>query len=353
MNMKAIRVLIVDDSAFMRKIISQILSSDPLIDVVGTSKDGLDALEKIKEFQPDVITLDVEMPRMNGIEMLEELMKTNPKPIVMVSSLTQTGSNITIRALELGAVDFITKPSGTISLDINKVGDELIEKVKIASKALIKTPIKFGDEKPSLPLKQDTISKLLVIIGVSTGGPQALCKIFSNLEPSLAASFIVVQHMPPIFTKALAERLNKLSYFMVKEAEDNDALVEGSVFVAKGGYHLDIRTTGIIRLSNAPPVKSVRPAIDVTMSAAAKTYGKNVLGVILTGMGSDGTYGMCKIKEAGGYTLAEAESSCIVYGMSRSVIENNCADEILDIKDIPARISNLVRKYSAVGTEIT
>lgn len=350
MKPKKIKVLVVDDSAFMRKIISQILSSDPEIEVVGTSKDGIDALDKVKELDPDVVTLDVEMPRMDGIVMLEQLMKTTPKPTLMVSSLTQKGSDITMKALELGAVDFVAKPSGTISLDIDKVGDELVQKVKIAKKAFIRTPSIFVERYPA-KTKSTTVAKFLVVIGASTGGPQALCKVFSKLDPDLRAAFMAVQHMPPFFTKALADRLNRLSVLWVKEAEDEDLLTEGSALVARGGYHLDIRPNGIARLSQAPPVKAVRPAIDVTMSAAAKIYGQNTIGVILTGMGTDGTYGVHEIKEAGGYVLAEASSSCVVYGMSKSVIDKGYADEILDINDIAGRINDLVRKLTAVESK--
>lgn len=347
--MNKIAVLVVDDSAFMRKMLTQMLSSDAGIEVVGTARDGLDAIEKIKHLKPHVITLDVEMPRMDGLTMLTELMEKNPLPVVMVSSLTQAGSEVTVRALELGAIDFVAKPSGTISLDIDKVRDEVVEKIKIASRAKVLKPVSFT-EKKYFPKRKGKGAKIVVAVGSSTGGPQALCKLFSGIDSDTRAAFAIIQHMPPFFTKALADRLEKLSPISIKEAEEGDILSEGSAIVAKGGYHLDIKADGAVRLSKAPPVKAVRPAIDVTMSALAKIYGPNVIGVVLTGMGSDGTYGIKEIKQAGGYSIAEDQSTCVVYGMTRSVIENGLADEVMPLDNIADRINKLVKRLASVGS---
>lgn len=347
--MNKITVLVVDDSAFMRKMITQMLSSDPEIEVIGTARDGQDALDKIDYLKPQVISLDIEMPRMDGLSMLNKLMETNPMPVVMVSSLTQKGSEATVKALELGAIDFVGKPSGTISLDIELVKNEIVEKIKIASRAKVLTPFMLAEKK--LHKKTSLCgAQIVVVVGSSTGGPQAVCKLFSDIDPDTKAAFAIVQHMPPFFTKALADRLQKTSSIVIKEAEDGDRLMEGTCVVAKGGYHLDIKPDGIVRLSKAPPVKAVRPSIDVTMSSVAKIFGSNVIGVVLTGMGSDGTYGIREIKQAGGYSIAEHEQSCVVYGMSRSVIENGLADEIMPLEHIAERINKLVKRLSSVGS---
>lgn len=349
--MDKITVLVVDDSAFMRKMVTQMLAEDEQIEVLGTARDGLDALEKIEQLKPDVITLDVEMPHMDGISMLEAQMKSRPIPVIMVSSLTQSGSQTTLKALELGAVDFVGKPSGNISLDIEVVKNELISKVKIASKAKISGPWNLLEKKPAIS-KPGKGARRVVVIGSSTGGPQALCKVLSGIDGDIKAAFAVVQHMPPFFTNALAKRLDKLSDLIVKEAEDGDMLLEGAAILAKGGFHLDIKQDGSVRLSSAPPVRAVRPAIDVTMSAAAKIYGSNVVGVILTGMGSDGTYGIKEIKLKGGHSIAEAQSTCVVYGMSKSIIDNGLADEIIPIEAIADRINKLVKGLVSVGNAI-
>lgn len=355
--MYQIRVLVIDDSAFMRKIIPQILQSEKEINVIGTARDGIDGLEKIRELQPDVITLDVEMPRMDGLSMLKKLMKDSPLPVVMLSSMTQVGSVTTIEALEAGAIDFVPKPSGAISLDVDKVKNELIEKVKVASRVKLngllsgfKKGISDQDKNNYRDkLKKKQAAKNIITVGSSTGGPQALCKLIPMIDSNISAGIAVVQHMPPLFTNALAKRLDKLSSLNVIEAGDGDLIREGTCLVAPGGYHLEVNSDGSVKLTTTPPVKAVRPAVDVLMSTAAKVYENRTVGVILTGMGNDGTVGMAQIKKYGGKTVAQDESTCVVFGMPRSAIEKGYVDKIMPLDRIPKTIMSFVEEINNAG----
>ncbi len=349
---KQIEVLVVDDSAYMRKVVSNMLSSDADIHVVDTARDGLDALEKIKKWKPDVVTLDVEMPRMDGLTALQRMMVECPVPVVMLSSLTQEGSETTIRALTLGAVDFVPKPSGAISLDIAKVREELIYKIRVATKASMKnvrsfqpiiTPVKKeAVVDPLAPLRTKAPNKV-VVIGSSTGGPNALQQVVPRLPADLSAAVLIVQHMPPGFTRSLAERLNDISKIKVKEAEQGDALVTGQALLAPGGYHMYMVSSTVVGLNQDPPVHSVRPAVDVTMESVTKFYGAKVVGVVLTGMGYDGSGGANAIKKAGGKTIAQNEDTCVVYGMPRVVVEMGKADKVLPITDIADEIVRMLQ----------
>lgn len=370
----SIKVLVVDDSAFMRKVLSGILSDDPQIEVVGTARDGQDALVKIEQLKPDVVTLDVEMPRMDGISALREIMATNPLPVVMLSSLTQSGSRATIEALSLGAVDFVSKPSGSISLDIHKVANDLVRKVKMAATACLSAsrpkrsfwrtqvgnPSSFTtSEQKTARMLQSVASltpraidssargeaKNLVVIGSSTGGPKALEIVLTSIPADINASLLVVQHMPAGFTRSLAERLNSLCTIVVKEAEENDRLVVGRALVAPGDYHLTIAADRTIRLNKDEPVNFVRPSIDVTMLSAARLFPKTIVGVILTGMGRDGAAGMAAIKQAGGVTLAQDKETSVIYSMPRVVAENGDADYILPVDRIGDAIAKVVKHF--------
>jgi len=338
-------VLIIDDSAFMRKAIRQILQSDPLIEVIGTARNGADGLEKFKELNPDVVTLDISMPQMDGLTCLRNIMSINPLPVVMISSLTQEGARETFKALELGAVDFVPKLSGTISLDIERQKNEIINKVKAAVLARIEKKgfIKPSPQRPASFLKRrrekSVICQKVVTIGVSTGGPQTLMKIIPYLPQDLPAPLLIVQHMPPNFTRAFAERLNAVSAIEIKEAEAGDIIEPARGYLAPGDYHMTVvkRALGrgaIIRLGKEPLNTLHRPSVDVTMFSIAQLYGENSVGVILTGMGSDGAEAMVEIKRRGGKTIAQDEASSIIFGMPKAAIEKRCVDKVVPASEI-------------------
>lgn len=350
MGAQTVRVLVVDDSAFMRKVITDLLQSDPQIAVAGVARDGREGVEKTLELQPDVVTLDIEMPRLNGFEALQEIMSLRPTPVVMVSSYTQEGADATIRALALGAVDFVAKPSGSISLNMHVVRDELVAKVKAAARA---TPRYRRHLPPPRPVRREprppaagtgALPHRLVVIGCSTGGPAALHQIIPRLPGDLPAGVLVVQHMPPGFTRSLAERLDELSAIAVKEAEAGDRVEAGRVLVAPGGYHMTVGKDGRIVLNQDPPLHGVRPAVDKTFASTVPIWGERMVGVILTGMGYDGGQGMLALKKQGGRTIVEDASTCVVYGMPRVVVELGAADYILPLPEIPDAITRLVRE---------
>lgn len=335
--MQSCRVVVVDDSVFIRKFITNILESDKDIKVVATAVNGIDAIHKVKEFRPDVVTLDIEMPQMDGLTALRTIMQDHPCPVVMVSSHTKLGAEATIQALELGAVDFVAKPSGDIYLDMDLIRDELILKVKVAAQAyyrIVKPPMDLPyfdtgilwDDKPQ-------VLKKIVAIGCSTGGPRALHTLISGLPGNIPAALVIVQHMPPKFTKSLAERLNTISQLQVLEANDGDELLAGQALLAPGDKHMKINNIGgrfFVKLTDEPPVGGLRPSIDKMMVSLAECKFP-LIGVILTGMGQDGVQGLKKIKEVNGYTIAEDESTCIVYGMPRAAAENKCVDKIVPL----------------------
>lgn len=346
---KAVRALIVDDSAFMRHTLGNLLGSDPDIEVVDTARDGIDALEKLGLLDVDIVTLDVEMPRLDGLATLERIMRERPLPVVMVSSFTRQGADATIRALALGAVDFVCKPSGSISLDMHSVREELLVKVKHAAKvrpsrpraaeaaAEPRTKEKSWAEKPGSGLVR------VVAIGSSTGGPKALHEVLPRFGKGFPVPIVIVQHMPPGFTRSLAEHLDQVSPLTVSEAQNGDVLSPGRAFVAPGDFHLTVRRGGVIELNQGPAVHGVRPSVDVALESLADAYGASCLAVILTGMGSDGAQGALRIKTAGGHVLAEHESTCVVYGMPRSAVENGAADRAVPLFQMASAIEQVVR----------
>jgi two-component system chemotaxis response regulator CheB len=345
--MKQISVLVVDDSAFMRKLIKDFLSEDSRITVLDTARNGEEAVNKTKKLKPDVITMDVEMPVLNGIEAVQEIMKQHPVPVIMLSSTTKAGAENTILAMEAGAFDFIAKPSGAISLDLHKVKTILIEKVVAAAKAGIK-PAKEIQRRtlPNIVLRSVKKSALpkLVLIGTSTGGPRALQKVITKLPADMKAPVVIVQHMPPGFTESLANRLNSLSDVHVQEAKQGDLLEAGNVYIAPGGYHLRLRKKlgqTYLALDKEPPVGGHRPAVNVLFESASHLADYEKIAVILTGMGSDGTQGLLKLKESGNTTvIAEAEESCIVYGMPKSAALTKKVDEVVHLESIAEAIQN-------------
>lgn len=324
----------------MRTIITDILNSDPEIEVIGEAEDGYRAIELISLLKPDVVTMDVEMPRMDGITAVKEIMKTlNPPPVVMLSAVTQEGADATLEALELGAVDFIPKPSGTISPDLRRDGIDIIVKVKTAAKAKLPPSTKVE----SIRAKVNPLEKLL-IIGASTGGPPVIEEIMSKLPISARFRIAIVQHMPKEFTFRFASRLNSISEYSVKEAEDGDKLEPGCALVAPGDYHmvLEKRSGGIfVKLNKDAPINNVRPSLEPTLISASRIDGANSIAVILTGMGKDGQVGVQFIKQAGGKIIAQSKESSVVFGMPKRAIDTGCVDVVADISVIVDNILKL------------
>ncbi len=397
-----IRVLIADDSAFMRKVLSDMFASQPDFEVAGTARNGQETVDKVMQLSPDLVTLDVNMPVMDGLEALDIIMKEHPMPVVMLSSLTQKGTEQTVKALALGAVDFISKAGGSIS-SIDGITSEILEKCRAAAKAHARKTIVASPPKPvsagpptmkriQLPLRQgykppestkpqepaasiNTYAKRnnpllkrnanppappskpsavpmtdmgrgaekLVVIGTSTGGPQALQNVITRLPGNLPCGVVIVQHMPAGFTKALADRLNTISEIAVKEAEDGESIRPGQVYIAPGNYHLRIRNGTQIVLGQDPPVGNHRPAVNVMFSSVA-SLGRKLVAVIMTGMGCDGCDGMREIKEAGGYSIAQDEPTCVVYGMPKAVVDAGLADEIKPVQNIAQAIVEAVKR---------
>lgn len=350
-----IKILVVDDSAFMRKSLTLLLESDPQIKVIDTASDGLIAIKKIKALRPDIVTLDVEMPNMDGISALKIIMKECPTPILMVSSLTIEGADITLKALELGAVDFIPKEMSFISVAITSIKEELVSKVKAIyrSKAIARriSPTGFkakttsNIQKPALS-KLPTMRYSALAIGISTGGPISLQKVVPLLSEKTNIPVFIVQHMPPKFTASLADRLNSLSKLQVKEAESNEIVRNGVVYIAPGGFHLKLNRDKvnniIIEISDKPENVLHKPSVDVMLHSLQEVYGKTLLGVIMTGMGKDGLEGIKKLKAAGGRCIAQDEESSVVFGMPRAIIDNGLADVIASLEEIPNIINKAV-----------
>lgn len=340
-----IRVLIVDDSTFIRYTVAKYLEADLGITVAGEARNGLEALAQTQALKPDVIILDVEMPRMDGLTALERIMAEAPTPIIMLSALTQRGAHTTIQALMRGAFDFVPKPDARI--DIRIVIEELKAKIKIAAAMppaivrLPKTPSLSSWPKPGPQPFQ--AGDNLIVIGTSTGGPRALQRLLSDLPANLPAAVVVVQHMPPGFTRSLAQRLNESSALTVQEAVDGDRLARGLVLLAPGDFHVRLKRSHIL-LDNGPRRHYVRPAADVSMESAAQFHRANVIGVVLTGMGNDGTTGARHIKAAGGKIIAEHESTSVIYGMPASVVKAGLADQVVPLPEIGATLMEWIDK---------
>ncbi len=330
---KPIRLLIVDDSAFVRMALARRLAPTGIIEVAGTAANGQEAVQQVLALRPDVVTLDVNMPVMDGLTALQHIMRQRPTPVVMLSSHTDAGTASTIRALELGAVDFFLKPSMAAPSGSDQETLRLCDKIVSAARiprALLR-PAAFLPQRlpPALaPAPPARAMQCVILIACSTGGPKALLELAPQLPSDLPASLIIVQHMPQGFTQSLAERLDATSAFRIAEAQEGDEPAAGRGYVAPGGRHLVVRRTGRLHLNQGPPVLGLCPAADVTMESAAAVYGNKVIGLVLTGMGSDGTRGARAIRAAGGVVVAEHESSCVVYGMPRSVIEAGLANRV-------------------------
>uniref|UniRef100_A0A6V7KI56 protein-glutamate methylesterase n=1 Tax=Bracon brevicornis TaxID=1563983 RepID=A0A6V7KI56_9HYME len=310
------------------------------MEMVATAPDPLVARDLIKKFNPQVLTLDVEMPRMDGLDFLEKLMRLRPMPVVMVSSLTGKGSEVTLRALELGALDFVTKPQLGIREGMLAYSEMIAEKIRIAAKARL--PQRSASSEPTKIIQHTPIlsSEKLIAIGASTGGTEAIRQVLQPL-PATSPALLITQHMPPGFTKSFAERLNKLCQIKVKEAEDGERVLPGHAYIAPGASHLELVKSGAnyqIRLNYEPPVNRHRPSVDVLFRSVAQYAGRNAVGVILTGMGNDGAVGMLAMHQAGAYTLAQNEASCVVFGMPREAIAMGGVDEVVDLSQVSQRM---------------
>jgi len=341
--MGKIRVLVVDDSAVVRKVFSEELSHEKDIEVIGTAPDPYVARDKIVELRPDVVTLDVEMPRMDGITFLRKLMKYFPLPVIIVSSLTTEGSTLAMEALDYGAVDVISKPGAAYS--VGDMSVQLADKIRAAARVDMSRRAKLVQEgrvaqpaKRSLALTRTT--NKIVAIGASTGGTEALKKVLTEL-PHDMPGIVIVQHMPANFTKSFADRLDQLCRIRVKEAEDGDSILPGTALLAPGNYHMVVRRSGAryyVNVKSGPLVCHQRPAVDVLFNSVAEYVGANAVGVILTGMGKDGAQGMVKMKEAGVFNIAQDEQSCVVFGMPREAIATGAVDKVVPLGDVAKAI---------------
>lgn len=339
-----IRVLIVDDSAFMRKALTMMLSDDPEVEVIDTARDGLEAIEKVHRLQPDLVTLDIEMPRMDGLTALRRIMKEAPVPVIMLSSLTQEGARVTLDALDAGAVDFIPKHTSFVSLEITRIRDTLLEKVKtLARKRSAGRPVPPVRE--TAPRRPMTFYRSrLIAVGISTGGPAALQTLIPRLNEALPVPVAIVQHMPAHFTKTLAQRLDRMSPLHVVEAEEGMLVRPGMVLLAPGGRHLTFRPAGHDVVVSTPthPETLHRPSVDVMFTSAAAAFGGRVLGVVMTGMGHDGCEGAREVRRRGGKIIAQDAASSVVYGMPRAVVEADLADSVLSLNDIAPALERAV-----------
>lgn len=339
----SIKVLIVDDSATARAVLTDILSSDPTIVVVGTAADAYIARDKIVELKPDVVCLDVEMPRMDGITFLKKLMHYMPVPVVMVSSLTQSGAKTTLDALEAGAVDFVAKPHSNIYDVKDEMRKELLEKVKSAAKAKVFQRVIRTKEQANTTSLAETTNKI-VAIGASTGGTEALKDLLMAL-PRNAPGTVVVQHMPANFTGPFAERLNSICAMEVREAQNGDSIVPGVVLIAPGDYHMVVRRSGAfyyVEIGSGDKVSGHRPSADVLLNSVSKIAGANAIGVILTGMGGDGARGLLAMRNAGAHTIGQDEASCVVYGMPKVAFELGAVEKQLPLSKIAQGILGMI-----------
>ncbi|MBI3712259.1 MAG: chemotaxis response regulator protein-glutamate methylesterase [Burkholderiales bacterium] len=348
-----IKVLIIDDSALIRSILSEIIRAQNDMEVVGVAPDPIVARDMIKQCNPDVLTLDVEMPKMDGLDFLEKLMRLRPMPVIMVSSLTERGSEITMRALELGAVDFVTKPKLSIQSGMLEYAQAITDKIRAASKARVRSRAVIGTssaptQNTVLPAMKNPLisSEKLIIIGASTGGTEAI-KSFLMQMPSDCPGILITQHMPEGFTKSFAKRLDGICKISVLEAQGGERILPGHAYIAPGHSHLLLSRSGanyVTAIEDSEPVNRHRPSVDVLFRSAAKSAGKNAVGVILTGMGKDGAEGMLEMKNAGAYNFAQDEATCVVFGMPKEAIAVGSVDEVMALNDLPASVLNYLDK---------
>jgi two-component system chemotaxis response regulator CheB len=341
-----IRVLVVDDSALMRRIVSRILSRDESIEVVGTAEDGEEAIEQAEALKPDVVTMDVEMPRMNGLEALRHIMSRNPLPVIMLSASTKEGAGITLDALNTGACDFVPKDLAGGTLNISRIEEELVRKVKVVAKRRIRSlPVKSdGGRAPLTFSRLDKAQHAIVAMGASTGGPPALHHILTSLPADFPLPIVIAQHMPKAFTQSFSERLNAVAQIGVKEAENGETLRPGTALVAPGDTHISVRRNGSEAVVEfVEDAKYVfRPSVDLLFAAIARIYAAKAIAVVLTGMGSDGLSGAREIKAAHGYVIAQDEETSAVYGMPKAVAEARLANSVTPVQRIAEEIMRVL-----------
>ena len=373
--MAKIRVVVVDDSALVRSMLTEIINRQPDMECIGAASDPYVAREMIRNLNPDVITLDVEMPRMDGIDFLSKLMRLRPMPVVMVSTLTERGAEVTLKALELGAIDFVAKPKIGVADGLQQLANEITEKVRIASKARINrapTPSAPARSAPvgantgsaasnstatAAPAAPASLGRLstekIIFIGASTGGTEATKEVLMTL-PADAPAVVITQHMPPGFTKSYATRLDGLCRIRVKEATDGERVLPGHAYIAPGGLHLSVERSGanyIARVQDGEPVNRHKPSVEVLFRSAARVVGRNAVGIMLTGMGADGAKAMREMKDAGAYCVAQDEASCVVFGMPREAIAAGAVQEVLPLKQIGSHLMEHLR--STVGQALS
>ena len=341
--LKKIRVLVVDDSAMVRSLLAGIINRQSDMECVGAANDPLVAREMIRELNPDVITLDIEMPKMDGIEFLGRLMRLRPTPVVMISTLTERGAEVTMKALELGAVDFVAKPRIGVADGLNELSNQIVEKVRIAASAQIKRAVSIAT-RPSAGAPEASVARPLqdtvIAIGASTGGTEAIKDVLTPLPADFPA-IVITQHMPPGFTTSFAARLNGLCRIAVQEAVHGERLLPGHAYIAPGGKQFRVDRSGanyVAVVEDGEPVNRHRPSVEVLFRSGAKVVGRNAYAIMLTGMGNDGAKAMKEMKDAGSYNLVQDEASCVVFGMPREAIAHGAADEVLPLKDISAAL---------------
>lgn len=356
------RVVVVDDSALVRSLLTEIINRQPDMECIGAASDPLVAREMIRNLNPDVITLDVEMPRMDGIDFLSKLMRLRPMPVVMVSTLTERGADVTLRALELGAIDFVAKPKIGVADGLRLLAEDITDKVRIASKAHIRklhVPASAPADGTAAPVRpaapMASLGRLstekIIFIGASTGGTEATKEVLVNLPPDCPA-VMITQHMPPGFTRSYAARLDGLCRIRVKEAQDGERVLPGHAYIAPGGLHLSVERSGanyIARVQDGEPVNRHKPSVEVLFKSAARVVGPNALGIMLTGMGADGAKAMRELRDAGSYNLVQDEASCVVFGMPREAINAGAAHEVLPLTQIAQHLIERLRSTSGLS----
>jgi two-component system chemotaxis response regulator CheB len=356
------RVVVVDDSALVRSLLTEIINRQPDMECIGAASDPYAAREMIRNLNPDVITLDVEMPRMDGIDFLSKLMRLRPMPVVMVSTLTERGAEVTLKALELGAVDFVAKPKIGVADGLKQLAEEITDKIRTASKARVSKPQSppvtstvAGAALPARPAAPASIGRLstekIIFIGASTGGTEATKEVLMNLPPDSPA-VVITQHMPPGFTKSYANRLDGLCRIRVKEAVDGERVLPGHAYIAPGGFHLSVERSGanyIARVSDGEPVNRHKPSVEVLFESAARVVGQNALGIMLTGMGADGARAMRTMKDAGSYNVCQDEATCVVFGMPREAIAHGAANEVLPLGKIAGHMIERLRSTAGLS----
>ena len=354
------RVVVVDDSALVRSLLTEIINRQPDMECVGAASDPFVAREMIRAVNPDVITLDVEMPRMDGIDFLSKLMRLRPTPVVMVSTLTERGADVTLRALELGAVDFVAKPKIGVADGLKLLAQDITDKVRIAAKAHLRRPTPAHGHTDHAPLHPPTpiaplgrlSTEKIIFIGASTGGTEATKEVLMNLPPD-CPGVVITQHMPPGFTKSYAARLDGLCRIRVAEARDGERILPGHAYIAPGGFHLSVERSGanyIARVVAGEPVNRHMPSVEVLFKSAARVVGPNAVGLMLTGMGADGAKAMKEMRDAGSYNFVQDEASCVVFGMPREAIAEGAAHEVLPLSQMAPKLIERLRSTAGMST---